>query len=116
MRNRLLGEEHPDTIRAMDNLAATYMSLGKYADAEKLQIQVLDMRSRLFEEHPDTINVMENLAITFYCLQKFKNAARLEGKVVDARKKIFGEEHPQTVKAVALLAAIRFQDDTYIRD
>jgi hypothetical protein len=37
MRNRLLGEEHPDTIIAMSNLAITYESLGKYADAEKLK-------------------------------------------------------------------------------
>jgi tetratricopeptide (TPR) repeat protein len=109
---RLLGE-HPDTISAMNNLANTYESFGKYADAEKLQIQVLDMRSRfLGEEHPDTINVMENLAITFYYLQKYKDAARLEVQVLDIRKKIFGEEHPQTVKAVAILAVIRSQANT----
>jgi hypothetical protein len=40
MRNRLLGEDHPDTITAMNNLAITYESLGKYADAEKLEIKV----------------------------------------------------------------------------
>ena len=52
---------------------------------------------------------MENLAITFYHVQKYPNAAKLEIQVVDARKRIFGEEHPKTVKAVALLAAIRSQ-------
>ena len=44
----------------MNHLAVTYQSLRKYADAEKLQIQVLDI-GRLLEKHPDTINVMENL-------------------------------------------------------
>ncbi|KAJ7053691.1 hypothetical protein C8F01DRAFT_1329376, partial [Mycena amicta] len=33
----LLGAEHPDTIRAMANLASTYRDLGQYADAEKLK-------------------------------------------------------------------------------
>jgi len=50
MRNILLGEEHPDTISAMGSLAATYGSLGKYADAEKLQIHVLDMRNNYLEK------------------------------------------------------------------
>ena len=66
------------------------------------------MRSRFIgKEHPDTIDVMENLAITSYYLQKYKDAASLEAKVADVRRKVFGEEHPQTVKAVAFLAAIR---------
>ena len=71
MSNRILGEEHPDTIWAMGNLAITYDSLGKYADAEKLQIKVLDMRNRLFgKEHPDIISAMNNLANTYGNLEK----------------------------------------------
>jgi len=33
-RNKILGEEHPDTIQAMGNLASTYSNLGKYTEAE----------------------------------------------------------------------------------
>ena len=94
----------------MGNLAITYQSLGKYADAEKLQIKVLDLRNRLLgEEHPDTILAMGGLAITYHRLGKYADAARLEVQVVDVRKKIFGEEHPKTVTAMALLAEMRFQ-------
>ena len=59
---------------------------------------------------------MENLAVTVYHLQRFKDAARLEVQVVDVRKKIFGEEHPQIVKAVALLAEIRSQVNTKLQE
>ena len=45
MTNILLGEEHPDTISVMSNLAILYASLGKYTDVENLQIQVLDIRN-----------------------------------------------------------------------
>jgi len=38
-RNRILGVEHPDTITAMANLAATYQKFGKYTEAEKLQMK-----------------------------------------------------------------------------
>ena len=55
---------------------------------------------------------MENFALTLYYLQKYTDAARLEVQVVDVWKKIYGEEHPQTVKAVAMLAEIRSQAKT----
>ena len=55
-RNRILGLEHPSTIRAMGNLAVTYKHLGKYTRAEKLEMQVLDARNKILGmEHPDTI-------------------------------------------------------------
>ena len=57
---------------------------------------------------------MESLAIILYSLQKYTDAARLEVQVVDVRQKILGEEHPKTVKVVALLAEIRFQANTDI--
>ena len=65
LKDKILGVEHPDTIRAMANLAATYHELGKYTEAKKLKIQVLDARNRILGvEHPDTIRVMANLALT----------------------------------------------------
>ena len=44
---RILGSEHPDTIRALGNLASTYGSLGRYIEAEELKKQVLDARNRI---------------------------------------------------------------------
>ena len=65
-RKRILGVEHPDTIRAKVNLAVTYQYLGKYTEAEKLEIQVLDAVNRILGvEHPGTINAMANLAATY---------------------------------------------------
>jgi len=92
----------------MGSLAITYDNLGNYADAEKLQIQVLNMRNRLLgEEHPHTITAMENLARTYHNSKKLKDAEQLEIQVVDKRRRIFGHIHPDTIKAVASLRAIR---------
>ena len=41
-RKRILGVQHPHTILAMENLAATLRSLGKYKEVEKLVVQVLE--------------------------------------------------------------------------
>jgi len=105
-RNRILGVEHPNTIFAMENLAATYGHLGKYTEAEKLKVKVLDARNRIFGmEHQDTIRAMANLAATYRHLAKYTEAEELEIQVLDARTRILGVEHPETSRAMANLAA-----------
>jgi hypothetical protein len=36
-RKQLLGEDHPDTLSSMANLAATYRNQGRWKDAEVLE-------------------------------------------------------------------------------
>jgi hypothetical protein len=104
-RNRSLGAKHPDTIRAMANLAKSYQDLRKYKEAEKLEILVLDARNSIFgAEHPDTINAMADLAETYRALNQFAKAEKLEIQVLDARNRILGSEHPDTINATAKLA------------
>ncbi len=53
MRRKLLGEEHPDVIVSLANLASALQDLREYAEAEQLYRQVLTLRRKLFgEEHP----------------------------------------------------------------
>ncbi|KAJ7255746.1 hypothetical protein C8J57DRAFT_1186377 [Mycena rebaudengoi] len=55
-RKQILGLEHPDTLVAMSNLAATYRKLGKFRDAGELQIAVLTKRKQILgPEHPKTV-------------------------------------------------------------
>ena len=57
----------------------TYRHLGKYTDAEKLDIQVLDASNRILGvEHPDTIHAMANLASTYQHLGKYTDAEQLD--------------------------------------
>jgi len=96
MRNRILGVEHTDTIRAMANLAATYQDLGKYTKEEELEIQVLDAGNRfLGVEHPNTIRAMANLATTYHILGKYTEAEMLEMQVLDASSTTFLEWNTQ---------------------
>jgi tetratricopeptide (TPR) repeat protein len=89
----------------MDNLALTYSNLGRYTEAEKLQIQVLDARSRILgKEHPHTIMSMGNLALTYNNLGRRTEAEKLQVQVLDATSRILGEEHPHTIKSMGNLA------------
>ncbi|KAJ7050973.1 hypothetical protein C8F01DRAFT_1237518 [Mycena amicta] len=102
----ILGAEHPDTIHAMANLAATYCTLGRYTDAQTLEKKVLEQRTRVLgAEHPDTIHAMANLAATYRSLGRYTDAQTLEEKVLEQRTRVLGAEHPHTILAMANLAA-----------
>ena len=45
-RKRVLGQEHPDTLTSMANLASTYRSQGRWKEAEELEVQVMEARKR----------------------------------------------------------------------
>ena len=81
--------EHPNTIRAMANVAATYHSLGKYTESEKLGIQVLDARNKILGvQHPHTIQAMESLAATLRSLRKYKEAEKLVIQAQEVKSRV----------------------------
>jgi len=70
------GKEHPDTLRAGNNLAATYSNKGKLAEAAALLEEVLATSRRVLGAgHPDTQLAAGNLANTHTGLGKDAEAA-----------------------------------------
>ena len=70
-RKRVLGDEHPKTLRTAGNLAITLCDQGKHVKAEALYRKVLAAQKRVLgDEHPDTLVTAGNLA----------NALRDQGK------------------------------------
>ncbi|OUL28003.1 tetratricopeptide repeat protein [Nostoc sp. RF31YmG] len=64
LRQRLLGQEHPDVATSYNNLAALYDSQGRYSEAEPLYQKALEIAKRsLGVNHPNTITFRENLQL-----------------------------------------------------
>jgi tetratricopeptide (TPR) repeat protein len=62
LRQKLLGDDHPDVATSLNNLAGLYKSQGKYNEAEPLYQQALNIcEQRLGVDHPHTIIVRDNL-------------------------------------------------------
>jgi tetratricopeptide (TPR) repeat protein len=62
LRQKLLGDDHPDVAQSLNNLAGLYDSQGKYNEAEPLYQQALNIfEQRLGVDHPHTIIVRGNL-------------------------------------------------------
>jgi hypothetical protein len=105
MRRRVFGEEHPDTLTSMANLASTYRNQGRWTEAEKLDVQVMETRKRVLgEEHPDTLTSMANLASTYRNQGRWTEAEKLNVQVMETRKRVLGEEHPSTLTSMNNLA------------
>jgi hypothetical protein len=90
-----------DTITAMPNLAATYQKLGMLTEAEKLEIQVLNARTRILgPEHPDTIRAIRNVATTYQKLGKYSEAKQLQTPISGLSTKASGEEHSKVTSTI----------------
>ncbi|GLB39734.1 putative patatin-like phospholipase [Lyophyllum shimeji] len=106
-RKQELGEDHPDTLTSIANLAETYRSQGRFKEAEMLEVEVVEARNRvLVKDHPDTLTSIANLAMIYKSQGHFKEAERLEVEVVEARKQVLGKDHPDTLTSIANLAMI----------
>ena len=60
-RKRILGVEHPETIKALANLSETYYFQGKYTEAEKLDTQAHQLKSTVPGGESHTITTMANV-------------------------------------------------------
>ncbi|KAJ7496428.1 hypothetical protein FB451DRAFT_1549581 [Mycena latifolia] len=104
-KKKVLGEDHPDTLLTMENLAYTYFKLGQHKEAEELRVTLIKKQKQVLgEDHPDTLLTMGNLASTYSSLGQFKEAKELEVMVMKKRKQVLGEDHPITLLTMVNLA------------
>ena len=113
VRKRVLGEEHPDTLRSMNDLASILQEQGDYAGARQLQESVLEAWKRVFgEEHPDTLTSMNNLAYMLVVHGDYAEARQLEERALEGQRRVLGEEHPDTLTSMNNLAVtLQAQED-----
>ena len=82
-----------------------YWEQGRSDEAEKLEVQVLELQKSVLEEkHPDTITAMANLALTWWQQGRSDEAEKLQVQVLELQKSVLGEKHPDTTTAMANLA------------
>ncbi|KAH7147275.1 hypothetical protein DER46DRAFT_615113 [Fusarium sp. MPI-SDFR-AT-0072] len=105
LRWKVLGEKHPDTIRSMADLAATYHAQGRHDEDEEIAVKVLELRRQVLgEKHPDTIRSMAALATTYHEQGRYVEAEGIDQEVLDLRRELLGEKHPDTIRSLADLA------------
>ncbi|KAI9874743.1 MAG: hypothetical protein M1830_009336 [Pleopsidium flavum] len=100
-KTRILGEEHPSTISAMNNLANTFGNQGRVTEAEAMYIKALTGKEKVLgPDHTSTLNTVSNLGL-FYCNQgKLMEAEVMYQRALTGREKTLGPDHTSTLNTV----------------
>ncbi|MHC4425321.1 MAG: tetratricopeptide repeat protein [Planctomycetota bacterium] len=101
LRQKHLGEEHPDTAASIFKLGELYYRQGRSDEAVPLYIKALDIRRRVLgTEHPDTLRTMYYLAKLRWEDHRSREAESLLIKVLKLQRRVLGEEHPDTLRTM----------------
>ena len=115
-RVAILGDNHPDTLRSMRQLAIMLYKSDEYEEADSLFEQCLQKRKEfLGERHPETLESMHNLA-TSYCSSrresdKSQEAKCLYDQCLTKRRESLGVNHLATLSTLNNLAVLQYKND-----
>ena len=97
---RILGEDHPDTLTARNDLALAYRAAGRVSEAVPLLERTLADRVRVLgEDHPEVMAARNNLALVYRAAGRVSEAVPLLERALADRVRVAGEDHPATLTA-----------------
>ena len=101
-----LGEDHPNTLSTVNNMANTYNSQGDYGKALVWYQRALDGREKaLGKDHPDTLATVNNMANTYNSQGDYGKALVWFQRALDGWEKALGKDHHDTLTAVNNMAS-----------
>ncbi|KAJ7202363.1 hypothetical protein GGX14DRAFT_463414 [Mycena pura] len=113
-RRRDLGDDHPDTLQAMDYLAWTQHELGEFRSARDLRVELLEKwRMLLGEDHQDTMRTMDDLASTYEHLGQFEKAKGLYITLLENRRRLLDEDHPDILLTMGNLGLLHHRQGQF---
>ncbi len=114
LRRQVQGEEHPDTLAVMNDLAYIYKYQGKNAQAEPLYTKVLEVRRRVLgEENPATLSTLNSLATVYEKQGHYPQAEMLHRQAYETLKRVAGEDNYDTISAMVNLALIYVREGKF---
>ena len=97
-RRRLLGEEHPNTLLAINNMGALLLSQGRFAEAEPHVLEAMEVRRRVLgEDHPATLMSINNVGALLRFQGKLTEAEPYVLETLQRSRRVLGEDHVETL-------------------
>ena len=92
------GEEHPDTLTDLHNLAFAYGNIGDYQKQLEINEKCYQLRCKVFgENNYQTLDSLNGLALAYSNLGNYEKSLEFYEKCYKIRCKVLGEEHPDTL-------------------
>ncbi|MFF4754684.1 FxSxx-COOH system tetratricopeptide repeat protein [Streptomyces sp. NPDC002514] len=99
-KRRLLGEDHPETLRTRYELAGAHQETGDTEQAVAQALETLDRCLRaLGDEHIETYSAWSVLAHAYRVAGNARQAILAYQAALDARERVLGEDHQVTLSA-----------------
>ena len=108
MSKRVLGEEHPDTLASMGNLANRLSEIGQVQEALALEKCKLDARIHVLgENHPDVLTGMYNLSNHLSSVGRPQEALAVLEKALTRYKSLEGGDLlPERLMSMMLMETV----------
>ncbi len=113
-RRRVLGDDHPDTLRSQSQMADLLYFTAKSDEAIALLRETLDRTTRaLGTDHRDTLILMGSLGNLLLGQNKFSEAEPLLKAALDGRRRVLGNENRETLAAINLYGMLLIVQGKY---
>ncbi|KAF8671475.1 Protein tyrosine kinase [Rhizoctonia solani] len=100
-----LGNEHPDTLALMHDLAITYSNGKNPRNAAQIFQPLYNTRRKLLgPEHKTTLTTMHYLAATYTDLGRLNEAQALHRELLLIRRRLLGNDNVETLRTMQYLA------------
>jgi serine/threonine protein kinase len=108
LRRDVRGEEHPETLAAVTDLALLYRRLGRLDESEALLRTTLERQeAALGAEHPDALRTLDILAgVARLADRPFTDVEALYRRALDGRRQALGEDDSDTLATQNSLALL----------
>ena len=98
LRSGALGEDHPETVRALHNLAMAFQDAGRFDQAIKLLEQTLARRKAVENSDPsELIESLNDLAVAYWESGQPARAVPLYEAALEKVRARLGEDHADTL-------------------
>jgi len=104
-RRRVLGADHPDTLKSMAELASTLLEEGQDVESEKLQRETWILRQKVLGPRDKaTLASAVNLASTLNTQGRYTEAEKMEREAYISLRQTRGPENEDTLTCMSNLA------------
>jgi non-specific serine/threonine protein kinase/serine/threonine-protein kinase len=94
----VFSEENPETLKAVNNIAAFLWSQEKYAEAEPYAREAMEKRRHVLgEQHPDTLVSISNVGGLLRDQGRLSEAAPYYREALEKSRRVLGDDHANTL-------------------
>jgi len=107
INRRVFGEDHRETLVAMNNLGLSLHKRGRFKEAEPLYVEALDgMRRVLGDDDRETLTVISNMGQLIYEIGRLDEAEPYHMETLEGCLRVHGSEHIDTLTAESNLGVL----------